>query len=800
MALTFPYYVCFLLLLVHPFLASAQTSGNISLGASLSAKNDNSSWLSPSGDFAFGFRQVVQNGFLLAIWFNKIPEQTIVWSANRNSLVPSGSTVQLTSKGLLILNDKAGRQIWTAISLGTGVTYAAMLDTGNFVLASNGSVNLWESFDEPTDTILPTQIMNQGTELIANYLETNYSNGRFKFMLQGDGNLILYTVSYPFTTSNAAYWSTQSSIPSGYQVVYNQTGYIYLIARNGTVLNPVLSNPVSAQDFYQRATIDYDGILRQYVHLKPGASSSTKWPVGWNILSFIPGNICLRIEGATGSGACGYNSYCSIGNDQRPSCQCPEGYSFVDPNDVRQGCKQDFVSQSCDLSSPETDSFSFVDMPNTDWPLSDYEYFGSSSEDWCRQACLGDCYCDVAIFRDGNCWKKKMPLSNGRMDPSTGGKALIKVRTDNSTLPAATSGPKRKDRSTLILTGSVLLGFSIVLNVLSMAVASVFFSRSKKEKEDKIQPCQSMPDMNLKSFTYEELKKATGDFQEELGSGAFGTVYKGAYTHENGKTIAVKRLDKMVAEGEQEFKTEVKVIGRTNHKNLVQLVGFCNEGQHRLLVYEYMSNGSLATFLFGDSVPNWYRRTQIAFAIARGLLYLHEECSSQIIHCDIKPQNILLDESLTPKISDFGLAKLLKTDQTRTTTALRGTKGYVAPEWFKNLPVTAKIDVYSFGILLLELICRRRNFDLEVKEQSQIVLADYAYDCYKEGKSHVLVEDEEEAVEDMKKVERFLMVAIWCIQEEPSLRPAMKKVVQMLEGAVHVPIPPDPASFIGSTD
>jgi serine/threonine protein kinase len=189
---------------------------------------------------------------------------------------------------------------------------------------------------------------------------------------------------------------------------------------------------------------------------------------------------------------------------------------------------------------------------------------------------------------------------------------------------------------------------------------------------------------------------------------------------------------------------------------------------------------------------------QIAFGVARGLLYLHEECSSQIIHCDIKPQNILLDESLNARISDFGLAKLLKTDQTKTTTGIRGTKGYVAPEWFKNLPVTTKVDTYSFGILLLELVCCRKNFEINAMQEHQIVLADWACDCFKEGKLNLLVEEDEEAMEDMKRVERFVMVAIWCIQEDPSLRPGMKKVVQMLAGGVQVSVPPDPSSFIST--
>jgi len=242
----------------------------------------------------------------------------------------------------------------------------------------------------------------------------------------------------------------------------------------------------------------------------------------------------------------------------------------------------------------------------------------------------------------------------------------------------------------------------------------------------------------------------------------------------------------------------VSAIGRTNHRNLVQLLGFCNEEQHRLLVYEFMSNGSLASFLFGVSRPYWYQRIQIALETARGLFYLHEECSNQIIHCDIKPQNILLDDSFTARISDFGLAKLLKTDQTRTTTGIRGTKGYVAPEWFRNMPVTIKVDVYSFGILLLELICCRKSFEAGAKDEDQTILVDWAYDCYKDGKLELLVENDEEAKNDMKRVQKYVMIAIWCIQEDPSLRPTMKKVVQMMEGAVEVSVPPGPSSFISS--
>ena len=140
----------------------------------------------------------------------------------------------------------------------------------------------------------------------------------------------------------------------------------------------------------------------------------------------------------------------------------------------------------------------------------------------------------------------------------------------------------------------------------------------------------------------------------------------------------------------------------------------------------------------------------------------------------------------------------MKADQTRTTTGIRGTKGYVAPEWFRNMLVTIKVDVYSFGILLLELICCRKSFEAEAKDENQMILADWAYDCYKDKKLDLLVENDEEAIDDMKRVEKYVMIAIWCIQEDPSLRPTMKKVVQMMEGSVEVSVPPVPSSFISS--
>ncbi|KAK6925586.1 Bulb-type lectin domain [Dillenia turbinata] len=432
MDLPLPFLLIFLVFLP----SSAMSQRNISLGSSITATSNGSVWESASGDFAFGFKEITEGAFLLAVWFNKIPEKTVVWWANSGNLVQRGSKVQVTTDGSLVLSEPDGQQIWVAVPAENNVSYAAMHDTGNFVLANENAVNLWQSFDQPTDTFLPTQQFIKDRRLLARFSADNYTTGRFKFILQEDGNLVIYTTQYPLdsvSSSRNAYWSTET-LGTGYQLMFNQSGIIYLIAQDKTILKTISSDTSSTTNFYHRAVLDFDGVFRHYVYPKAGGSSSGGWQGNWSVSTSLPPNICMAILEDVGGGACGLNSLCQLGDDQRPKCQCPHGYSFLDPNNELGGCKPDFESQSCTTNSQKNDNlFDIYEMKNTDWPLNDYDQFGSVNEDWCRDNCLGDCFCAVAIFRDGNCWKKKLPLSNGRIDSITGGKALIKYRVNNET-------------------------------------------------------------------------------------------------------------------------------------------------------------------------------------------------------------------------------------------------------------------------------------------------------------------------------------------------------------------------------
>nr|XP_024928530.2 G-type lectin S-receptor-like serine/threonine-protein kinase SD2-5 [Ziziphus jujuba var. spinosa]XP_048328196.1 G-type lectin S-receptor-like serine/threonine-protein kinase SD2-5 [Ziziphus jujuba var. spinosa] len=304
---------------------------------------------------------------------------------------------------------------------------------------------------------------------------------------------------------------------------------------------------------------------------------------------------------------------------------------------------------------------------------------------------------------------------------------------------------------------------------------------TKEEEEDYLDHVPGMPER----FSFEDLKAMTQNFHNKLGEGGFGTVFEG--TLSNGMKVAVKRLDGS-RQIKKSFLAEVATIGSIHHVNLVRMIGFCAEKSDRLLVYQYMPNGSLDKWIFHKTyglLLSWQQRKKIILDIAKGLSYLHEDCRQKIIHLDIKPENILLDEDFNGKLSDFGLSKLIERDQSQVVTTMRGTPGYLAPEWLGSA-ITEKVDVYSFGIVTMEIVCGRRNVDRSQPEEAMHLLALFKQKC-EENQLVVLID---KCCVDMRSHEaeviNMMKVAAWCLQSDFVKRPSMSMVVKVLEGVMDI--------------
>ncbi|GLU01163.1 hypothetical protein SLE2022_184850 [Rubroshorea leprosula] len=301
-------------------------------------------------------------------------------------------------------------------------------------------------------------------------------------------------------------------------------------------------------------------------------------------------------------------------------------------------------------------------------------------------------------------------------------------------------------------------------------------------------------------YTAQQLDDFTRNYSKRLGSGAYGDVYEGQFP--NGVKIAVKLLkEKYEGAAKKQFMAEIGTIGRTHRINLVRLYGFCYDGNTSALVYEFMENGSLDNYLFGKKeMIEWEKLHVIAVGIAKGIAYLHQDCQQRIIHYDIKPANILLDANFLPKVAAFGLAKLCNKDSTHdSVTGFKGTLGYSAPEFFlRNHPITYKCDVYSFGMLLFEIVGMRRN-KVSSSSESLEWFPKVVLDKYQKGELAELIKSYGIKKEDMEKAERMSLAALWCVQDSPGARPPMSAVVKMLEGGVEIMPPPKPTHLLFSS-
>uniref|UniRef100_A0A7N2LWE1 Receptor-like serine/threonine-protein kinase n=1 Tax=Quercus lobata TaxID=97700 RepID=A0A7N2LWE1_QUELO len=707
--------------------SSAQIQNSTTnLGSSITAGSD-SSWKSPYGDFAFGFYPLVTNQYLVGIWFDKISEKTLVWSANRDDPAVKGSTIKLLLNGQLVLTHTNGTQLF--ICNHTSTKSASMKDDGNFVLRNSSSGIIWQSFDFPTDTILLGQTLVMGQKLHSNANGTvDYSTGQYQLEIQQlDGNILLSA----FRFSGPAYWYSATVNNGNVSLVFSKTTafmYAIYVEKNSMAYKMTSKVPTPIEDYYHKATINDKGNFQQLAFFKRNGAS--KWDVVWEAIT----------KPCTVDNICGVFGFCITPDDKIANCTCLPGYSPLDPNTPSKGCYPNVVMDFCAPNSSAS-NFTIQTLNNADNPnheFADLARIQQTDADNCKKEVMDDCFCVAAVFNSGNnvCYKKRMPLVNSRSNPTTNNMVVfIKVPVKNHDLDPK---DKKESPSSAVLLASFLS--CSIFAVLFVAIAIYHHPLAQRYMRVQLQPPPKRKpvELNLKAYSFQDLREATNGFKNMLGQGAFGTVYSGVLTLEDEAVeVAVKKLDKVIERGEKEFLTEVQVIGFDTSQ----------ESWKR---------------------PSWESRAEIALGIARGLLYLHEECDTLIIHCDIKPQNVLLDNNFTAKIADFGLAKLLMKDQTRTNTNL--------------------------GVMLLEIIYCRKHMELhpadESKDVEYTILTDWVLSCVRAANLEATVIHDSELLSDYKRFERMALVGVWCTCSNPTLRPSMKKVVQMLEGTVEVDVPP----------
>lgn len=521
-----------------------------------------------------------------------------------------------------------------------------------------------------------------------------------------------------------------------------------------------------------RFQVDPNGQLQQYTW----SSQAESWNTFWT----QPEKQC-RVYGL-----CGNLGLCSS-TTLRP-CECLSGFRPVDEDGWTVGDYSNGCRRKTDLPCQSSDVFEEVGVVAFDGgAMTSF----SGSQIQCEKSCLANCSC-VGLSHDSETNLCKtffgpiLSLRNSSSGSHLEDPFFVRVERRGGV-------SKKNIVKTMVLVGSIVGGIAgLGLLILGFMVVKSWRQKEQgKEQDDE----SGYPMLNLRVFSYKELRTFTKGFSEKLGHGGFGAVFRGQLP--NSSIIAVKRLERQGG-GEKEFRAEVRTIGSIHHVNLVRLRGFCSDNVHRLLVYDYMPNGPLSKYLGRDS-PNlgWEVRFQIAIGTARGLAYLHEECRDCIIHCDIKPENILIDGDYMAKVSDFGLAKLIGRDFSRVLATMRGTWGYVAPEWISGVGITTKADVYSFGMTLLELIGGRRNVVAppappDSEGGAGWFFPPWAAQRIVEGHVADVVDKRLGGAYNREEVERVAGVAVWCIQDEESERPAMGLVVKMIEGVVEVPPPPPP--------
>ncbi|KAL4631927.1 hypothetical protein ACB092_04G014500 [Castanea dentata] len=776
---------------------------------------DGQSLVSKEKNFALGFFSPGNSSYqYLGIWFVKVTKQTVVWVANRNNPINDSSGVlSIDQFGNLVLHDSFNRLLWsTNVAVqGTISCVAQLQDSGNLVLIQgNNKKVLWQSFDHPTDTLLPNMRLGLNRIIALDRFLTSWKSqddpgtGDYFYKMNPtyvSPQVALYKGSTLYWRSNPWPWPTSS--PSSSTSVLNM-GYKTDFVNNKDEVSFVyfFDDP----SIISREVVDNSGLFHGYM-----------WNDGdlqWKEYYSAPKYRCDNYGHCGAYGKCGPQSSDNIDDFE---CTCLPGYEPKSPKDwyhrdgsegcVRKksglsmcGSGEGFVKVTR-LKGPDSFNAAWMDMSM------------SSSE--CEQACLNNCSCTAFISMNIDGMGTRCLAWYGElMDivEYSYEKWDLNVRVDAKELATYTKmskgflGNKRKLVITILSVAMPLFLASLVAFSWLMKkrikkgdkMASVDFSLEGNELKDS----SRHPDLLI--FDLSCIVAATDNFSlaNKLGQGGFGSVFKGQLS--NGQLIAVKRLCKNSTQGIEEFKNEVMLIAKLQHRNLVKLFGCCIQEEEKMLIYEYMPNKSLDSFIFDQtrsSLLNWRKRFEIILEIARGILYLHQDSRLRIIHRDLKTSNILLDTELNPKISDFGIARISKGDQIQDkTTRIVGTYGYMSPEYVIFGKFSTKSDVFSFGVILLEIISGKRNNNSYQNHPSQTLIG-HVWELWREDKALDIVDSSINETFVSHEVLRCIQIGLLCVQENAIDRPTMLAIFLMLSSETTLPSPKQPAFiFKGPTN
>ncbi|KAL7143248.1 hypothetical protein ABFS83_08G179300 [Erythranthe nasuta] len=740
------------------------------------------------------------NNRYVGIWYKRVVTvRTVVWVANTETpLTDASGSMRLIEPGVLVLlNNNTNATVWsTNASRTVQNPIAQLLDSGNLVVKDadddNPEVFLWQSFDHPTDTLLPG--MKIGRNFVTN-VEVHISSRK--------SNTDLATGEYTFTCDPTGY--PQDIVRKGEIVIY-RTGPWNGIGFSG---NPNLRKNsiytygvvINEHEVYYHYELLNNSVISRFTLNKNGVCERLIWVDGtqdWHVYLTAPTDNCDLYKN------CGPYGSCNIENS--PVCGCLKKFKPKDPQGWERGDWSNGCVRSTSLNCAKGDGFlkySGVKLPDTrlSW------YNESMNLDECKLMCSKNCSCmaytslDISKGGIGNgclLWYGDL-VDIKELSPGQD----IHIRMASSELDSEESKRAILAVTLALIIGIVLLSLSLVLYCLKRRKLDLQLQETGRASLDYVydHPYISRNlDLEIPQYDLPTLIEVTENFSigNKLGEGGFGPVYKGLL--EDGQEVAVKRLSRTSLQGVHEFKNEVNCIAKLQHRNLVKLLGCCIDGEEKLLVYEYMTNKSLDLILFDprkSMLLDWPRRFNIINGIARGLMYLHQDSRLRVIHRDLKASNILLDSDMNPKISDFGLARTFGGNETGANTSrVVGTYGYMSPEYAIDGVFSVKSDVFSFGVLVLEIVSGKRNRGFSHRDH-RLNLLGHAWMLHREERSLELVDSYLINSGYLREVLRSIEVGLLCVQEHPEDRPNMSTVVFMLSNECVLPEAKHPGFFTG---